>query len=432
MGQGMSRKRQRMTHERGNAASTFDTLYPELLDLIVDKVAEVDPEIRKRLARLNKSFQEAAWRCEQTLVIRKTELKPASRAEHHGSCACAALSKDIRLRPKLSRLVLESDAKVARFWPALSKVQWTKLESGIKKQDFGKFLRLLRKSRFSLKHLEIGDDFVHEKALDFILQAFPKLETLVFLGSFNCLGSFGGQLLRGNAFSHSLTKLDVGSSPFVDLNQAFQLLPARASLPKLSSLRLSCCGTGPKYRVHRRLSLETFADSILQQIQTLRVDVCDEYSCDVLLQQVAQHCPSLRILTLQTSPKNTRSFARGSYSPFRHIEALEILKSCRDLEKVTISRLAVVSEGLIRLLASIYAIGCFTVNVHELEEKILVLKDRCESVSSTSKICYSSFSCYIPLDAPAVLWDDPETPQRALGEAGAVQSWCQAFCGVDP
>lgn len=91
-----------------------------------------------------------------------------------------------------------------------------------------------------------------------------------------------------------------------------------------------------------------------------------------------------------------------------------------------ISRLGVVSLLVFMQLARLN--GFFQ---EELKDKILILEDGSAVVSSSSGLNLEIYKCVIPVGAPCVLWDRPETPSRALGDARVVQSWCRAFCNVD-
>ena len=427
----MGRRRQSIMHESGEAASRCESLPPEMLDMIVEKAAWENPGSFKTLAWVNKSFQEASWRLNKSLTIRRVKQR-ATRKTLRGSRACAALQKNISLRPELSRLVLEGGANFWHLWPALSTVQWTEVDSGSEKQNLSKLVQVLSISRFSLKKLEIGKEFLQKKDMKNILQAFPNLESLVFLGSFDLQCSCGSRLLATeNGFSHTLATLDVGNYPFLDLSHASSLLPDPAMLPALFSLRLNCHYSYWCFYTHNPPC--AFAESLLTQIQTLHLDA-DNHSCDLILQELAQHCPKLRNLTLQISPDHT-NLCNTSGSPYPSIiDLTEILNTCLDLEKLMISRFAVVTKVAFAELA--HEEGLCTKG-DELDTRILVLKNSFAffNVSrSVSSLRIRAFRCFIPQNAPCILWDDPTTPNRVLGEVLAVQSWCQAFCriGSDP
>ncbi|GAQ87628.1 hypothetical protein KFL_003660080 [Klebsormidium nitens] len=137
--QGGRKRRQRAarsSNEAGQAGdSVFDALYPELLDCILRRAAVHSSRAWKRLALVNKAFQDSALRCSGTLVLRRGGLLtkgPLKLRPLQGAEACAALSKEIGARPRVSRLVLKGDVKLAAaFLPAILEfgARWISLET---------------------------------------------------------------------------------------------------------------------------------------------------------------------------------------------------------------------------------------------------------------------------------------------------------------
>jgi hypothetical protein len=96
--------------------SVFDLVCPDLLDSIVEKAASGDsPSKAEHLAGVNRAFRASACRCSQTLVIRKLGEKKRLEAQR----ACRLLSKEMGMRPKLSKLVVRNGASAVDIWAAV-------------------------------------------------------------------------------------------------------------------------------------------------------------------------------------------------------------------------------------------------------------------------------------------------------------------------
>jgi hypothetical protein len=167
-----------------SGVSSFDSLCPELLDSIFERVATDDPPALKQLARVNTAFSDAAKKCNQALVLRPLKKKPIQDALH----AYEVLSEGLRLRPKLSRLVVKQGAPTGRLG-AVATVAWR--SASIAEGPLGpppsavQCAQRLSAARVSLRSLDLTSSSFHlSEDIPGIVGFFPNLENLKLCGQY--------------------------------------------------------------------------------------------------------------------------------------------------------------------------------------------------------------------------------------------------------
>lgn len=428
--QGVSAKRQ---------TSGFDVLYPELVDYIVEKAARTTP--LKRLGRVNKTFREAARRCSRTLVLSpmlqrvETRTWKRPRAEQ----LWEALREEISLRPNLCSLVLTGGEMVSCLWvKVLSQAQWTSVQ--VRCEDtLDVLLRRLSASRLSLKKLELdlssggtaGAAFDVNTDLKRILQAFPNLEDLKLRGDWSAPRDAKNQRMETIEQNTRLTSLELSNFKLPSCSQVFRSL---SFLKALRSLQLTSC------EFDGSLALSSASPSFLptlQALQTLQIEVFDEALVESrFLPNLAEHFPNLQHLLLRTIPVYAQGRPVGELAP----QITELQKKCPQLERIVISRsemlfetrfseLFVQSDLLPKDLVD--KLGGFVNRQKKNASKFLVLEDSApagrELWRGSCSVTLFRFVILFPFEERRIPGDRKRLRTRLLGNAAAIDSWCNAF-----
>lgn len=406
----------------GDEPSEMDKLSPDVLACILKKASQGNPQRLKELARVNKSFRKATCLCATTLVVRQEGSSHASNNRALSPFSPrAALSREIKLRPRVSKLVIDWAGRKAipgSLWPALYKVKWTSLEVRLsRKKSTCNFVRLLRASKLSLRTLELGGGYAWSyvaRDIERIVHAFPKLESLT-LREFDYWTSVSGGALEASEAANSLTSLHL-AFPELGLAGAARRLPKSSSLRALRNLRIEC-------RYVSSWVSKISADSPLRQIRGLRLDILDYQNlCNArLLQEVAQVCPCLQHLVLHNRPYSTRETTRP---PLSKLVLSDLLESCSNLRDIMISRVEVVH----RPQFSSKLVREFGHTPSEVDLKTVLLEVDVDPLIDSLETRVRIFRCIVPFGAPEVKWDCPENSKRLLGEAWAVREWSKVFC----
>lgn len=397
--------------------SGIDKLCPELLACILKEAAQGNPQRLRELATVNKMFQEATCQCVITLVLRQQVLSEKLSERAHCS-PCAALFREINLRPAVSKLVIDWEGEEAipgSLWPALYKVRWTSLEVILsKKRGIINFVRLLPASKLSLRTLELGARLYSylDRDIEHIVHAFPKLETLTLRELCKNNTPLGGGL-EAFGVTNSLTSLHL-AMPVPGLADAASLLPN--CLQALRSLRFQCPFLSHQIRIR--------ADSPLRRLQSLRIDIRNQTLCDILLQEVAQICPCLQHLVLHARPDSTLQ----PTLPLSDVFVLKLLDGCPDLTDIVISRGEVVprlqfSDKIFRAYSHIASENKQNAIIVELDD------DSCRDGELGTRV--RILRCVVPIGTPTSIWDGPETPQWIIGEEWVVRDWCNTFFNTE-
>ncbi|GAQ87630.1 hypothetical protein KFL_003660100 [Klebsormidium nitens] len=182
--------------------SIFDTLLPELLDCILRRAAGQSSLAWKRISLVNRAFQESLMRSSETLVIRRggpLTKGPLKLRPLQGADACAALSKEIDARPRVSKLVLKADAKtVAAHSPAILEFgpRWISVEVDVPEPHFTGVMELLPNLESSMRRLTIrvrqkvtgymyqGGKSIAHLDIGVVVRAFPDLKRLNIKGAY--------------------------------------------------------------------------------------------------------------------------------------------------------------------------------------------------------------------------------------------------------
>lgn len=423
--------------------SIFDALHPELLDCILRRAAGHSSSTWKRMSLVNKAFQESAQRCSETLALRRggqltkgpLKLRPLQGAE-----ACAALSKELGARARVSRLVLKGDAKtVAAYLPAILEYgdRWISLEVDVPEQKFARVVELLPKLQGSLRRLRIsvrrkytGYSYrVSESTANLdignVVRAFPDLESLSIKGPhlLQARKREEDSTVAEDLLCSNLTSLSISQPGVWNLQQALSYLPAACVL-NLRSLRVQCAVASP-FRLPGFIAQHT-CHSPLTQLQALRLDVrYTQTPSDVLLKEVAERCMCLRQLSIFFSPCS-------SYNPRPPAPNLpNFAEKCPDLERLVISQGGMVARSEFVELSHESGLA---VRWSAADTKILILEDGDNEHAEVrcGKDCsVTFFTCIVSYWANSIDLNDLEIRKRAFGKPAAVRKWCDAFCEAD-
>jgi hypothetical protein len=340
--------------------SAFDLICPDLLDCIVEKAAsgKSGPSTLEHLARVNKAFRASARRCSQTLktlVIRKFGKKNWLEAQR----ACKLLSKEMGMRPNLSRLVVRNGASTADLWAAVSAIQWTSFKGYVHVKGpswVRDYISSIPVARTSLKtiNLNLGSSKVEFRTFNLdsdirsLVQALPKLEELTLCEArIHVNGPFGSrrpeeQGLEPDADGSYLTSLDIlRSSVFRSYCSPRHFMHLK-HLSALSSLKFRCW----PHDVTWGVSFWPNDSFRWEHLQTLHRVVCTEILRAFMLQSVAKQCPNLCYLALSSSPPNEK-FATPAGGRFSILDTIE---KCPKLERLFISRGEMVGKAVFQQL----------------------------------------------------------------------------------
>jgi hypothetical protein len=273
-------------------ASSFDLLCPELLDLIFEKAARDNPLPLKQLARVNTAFSDAAKRYAQALVLRTLEKKPTQEAPH----ACEVLEEELRSRPKLSRLVVKEGAPTSLLG-AVATVAWrsASIKEGpsVPPLSAVQCAQRLSAARVSMRSLDLTSSSFHlSEDIPSIVEYFPNLEHLQLCGQ-SCSQRLQMEDIRSNLKSLDVSLL-VGRSSF--------FLSLLKSLKGISSLKIK--DKGPFFFSEAFRGLKC-----LYLVDRLRFSLSDPF-----LQHLAELCPNLEQLLLYSGETDERA-SRASEQP---------------------------------------------------------------------------------------------------------------------
>lgn len=203
----------------------------------------------KRLALVNRTFQESLRRCSEALVIHRggsLTKGPLKMRPLQGEEACAALSREIGARPRVKRLVLKADAKVvATHLPAIldHEARWISVEVDVPEPHFIKVVELLSKLEGSMRRLTIKvkqkvtgclyqarSKIIAHLDIDNVVRAFPELEKLIIKGAYllQVPATTRPGLDAEDSLSINLRSLTIREPGVWDLQQAMSYLPAQA------------------------------------------------------------------------------------------------------------------------------------------------------------------------------------------------------------
>lgn len=332
-----ARKQSRKALRVREEGDSFDMLCPELLDIIVQKAAEMNPRGLERLSQVSKAFWDSSRRCSRALVLHSPGRRLRSESETTQPLgveeACSSLIKQMSLRPNLSKLVLNKGAETHLRQAALTGVRWSSVEADCAcEQSIESFIELLLPSKVFLRKLDL--DSIHslrgyvDSHIQDLLRAFPGLETLTLRGRRRILNGSG---IKFESVDNRLTSLDFANMDFQNLRDASLYLPD--SLCYLCSLRLrwGTCNLSPDWPPAKFVRLPQ-----LTHLQTLRVDIFYGWSSQLnsLLNDVAAHCPSLKRLFVHVSPYHTAE--RIGDRSVLHLPP-HLSEKCPELEQIVIS-----------------------------------------------------------------------------------------------
>lgn len=424
------------------SGSPFDTLCLDVLDCIITEASK-ESSLRL-LARVNKTFLAATQRCSQALVVDPMLwlADPKKRRKSQANQLCRALSKDVGVRPNLSRLVLPREAAALSLWPALKDVHWSRVKA-TSEENLDVSLQRLSNSRNSLDSLDLEirlkkvARYVVElnEGLQRIMQAFPGLRELKLRG--NGLASLvsDSQFVQANTdrVNRSLTSLEL-------LN--FKQLPwplVLRGLKVFSALRVLRFG-GETWLLTQHSLPSSMSE--LGALHTLHMDITTEAQAGKYLSEIAHHCPNLRRLQLCTHPSSTsrpHNF-RSAPSTGTEIEISDFLRLCPHLERVALSRCERTSgNSFIQLLSQA---GLFSAEYAHMDQsipgsiplnsKILILRDEAlgEGDLWRNSCSVSLFRCVLfHADFPTQIHKDQAAfRDRFTGEAKVVSQWWNEFC----
>jgi hypothetical protein len=115
-----------MAQIRNGGISCFELLYPELLDIIVEKVVQSDPAFLNQLAKVNRACRAFARSRSQILVIQRIKKKKKALQPDQ---ACSVLYKEMGAHPNVVRLVLKGGAPTS-ILPGVSSIAWSSVRIG--------------------------------------------------------------------------------------------------------------------------------------------------------------------------------------------------------------------------------------------------------------------------------------------------------------
>jgi hypothetical protein len=312
---------------KNGGVSSFDSLCPELLDSIFEKVARDDPPALKQLARVNNAFSDAAKKCHQALVLRPLKKRQPQEAPH----ACNILSEELMSsRPRLSKLVLKKGASTSLLG-AVATVAWrsARIADGSSGPPLSavQCAQRLSAARISMRSLDLTSSSFHlSKDIPSIVDFFPNLEDLRLRGQFRS----GQRLLTlDDVRTRSLNSLDVSLLSSTDTSTIYErsvvLLSAVRSLKGISSLVMKDEGLLQLYPEAFR-GLKCLNLELVGQLESLN---------NSLLQTLVEQCPNLERLILYSGK------AMASQQP---LDVLSVLAKCPQLERLAISRAKVSTD----------------------------------------------------------------------------------------
>jgi hypothetical protein len=409
-----------MAHENGDFSS-FDSLCPELLDSIFEKVARDDPPALKQLARVNTAFSDAAKRCHQALVLRPLKKKQTQEARH----ACRTLSEQLASsRPKLSKLVVKKGAPTSLLGAAAT-VAWR--SASIAGGSSGPPLsavqcaQRLSAARVSMKILDLTSSSFHLiEDIESIVDFFPNLEHLKLCGQF-CRQRFQVDDMRSSLKSLDVSLLSsTGTSTIVERSVFLNVLVVRFLKGSISSLVMKDEGPFQLFQIFpeifgglKRLNLE-----LVDQLESLN---------NSLLQNLVEQCPLLEQLILYSGK------AMASEQP---LDVLSVLAKYPQLERLAISRARVSRDFVWEVLnRGIMRRACMQAPSAVLS-KILVEREKgLEDLVREDQllVCrlkeFSIFTTTVSDSsaAPVLRQDRLNIRKQAIGDAGVVQSWWDTF-----
>jgi hypothetical protein len=425
--------------KRGSA-KTFDLICPDLLDCIVEKAAsgKSAPSTLEHLARVNRAFRASARRCSQplkTLVIRKLGKKNWLEAQR----ACKLLSKEMGMRPNLSRLVVRNGASTADFWAAVSAIQWTSFKGYVHRVEGPSWVRdyisSIPVARNTLKtiNLNLGSSkfefrkFNLDSDIRSLVQALPKLEELTLCEArIHVNGPFGSrrpeeQGLEADADGSGLTSLDIlRSSVFRFYCYPSQFMNLK-HLSALSSLKFRC----RPFDVTRGVLVYPDDSFWWEHLQTLHLVVSTEILRDFMLQSVAKQCPNLSYLALSSSPPNEK-FATPAGERFSILDTIE---KCPKLERLFISRGEVVGKAVFQqLVQEIEGSGLAIEEIAEITparrpRKFLIRESWEDSAAASCLKECRLYQAVLPIGQRF----STRVKRKVIGEATAVEGWCSTF-----
>lgn len=369
----------------------------------MQKAAEKNPRSLQRLSQLSKAFRDSAWRCSRALVLRSVGGRLTSETDNllAGEEICTALTKQMSLRPKLSKLVIARGAEQNLRQVALTSVQWSSVEADTTEVPLEPFIELLLPFRESVQRLDLDygqSSGGYDRDIAFLVQAFPNLETLTLRGRRRTIA---GSRTKTDSANNKLASLDFANIDFHDLRDVSDYLPN--SLCCLRSLRLRW-GTYTKLSQYRNV---VCLQTPLTLLETLRLDALDGRSM-LLLNNVAEYCPSLKRLLVHLSPQDTTALTcnyRGVGLKFPPLMS----ERCPDLEQIVISRGEVVTnDEFVELLRKS---GLQLRPGSRYTSKILILEEgRIEGTEACSPLCsVRVFRCIVSLNSRWIDWDSPDT-----------------------
>jgi hypothetical protein len=205
-----------MAHENGGVSS-FDSLCPELLDSIFEKVARDDPPALKQLGRVDTAFSDAAKKCHQALVLRPLKMQQQPQEAPH---AFEVLSEELRSRPKITRLVVKRGAPTGLLG-AVATVAWR--SASIEERPSGPPLsavqcaQRLSAARISMRSLDLTSSRFHLwEDIPSIVDFFPNLEDL------RLRGQVCSQRLQMDDIRSNIKTLDVSLLSSTDTSTVFR------------------------------------------------------------------------------------------------------------------------------------------------------------------------------------------------------------------
>jgi hypothetical protein len=202
-----------MARSRNGGVSSFDLLYSELLNDIVEKVAKDDPASLKQLAKDNKAFLEAEQKCSQTLMIRK--FHNGAQKRERAAVERRKLSKELSERPNVSKLILIAEAPTSLL-TALSSIHWKSVTIGACGPGLPEVqcAQRLSGARSSLRILVLTSSSIKLiKDIRCMVDFFPNLQDLTLRGMVcsdrRLVSSPVGLSLQPDDISGNLERLDV-------------------------------------------------------------------------------------------------------------------------------------------------------------------------------------------------------------------------------
>lgn len=427
-------------------AVAFEALCPELIDRILERVVAERGSTWKALATVNKAFLDSFRRCSKSLVIEsqkgkmeapepgslQSNLQIAVLFERQERAQSKAFVKELKLRPRLSRLIMRETRPLADILSALSQVHWSSVTTH--PCDAWHVLKFLSGSKSSLKKLDLklGDCFFRDLYDDIqrIMRAFPALESLKLNVSekrhdYSVEGPW-----RLGASPNNLRDLAIAGVTFSPWWEPFRALPA--CLTGLSRLSFKCDDTSPILPPKLK-SLAIGLDFTC--LQTLSLEIRTLQSTLAVLESVTEHCPCLRDLQVCAIPKRFERITAPEYEKQLQISAL--VKKCPALERLVISWGQVLASGdFLELLLS----GGFETDAPYLVDRdvframIVLLRESSIEAElleqSTSLKSVSLFRFLFPTCSPwsSLRLDNPRFKKWLLGERRNENLWCKIFC----